>query len=135
MGGVWGTPRVQDADVGVCRPLGRWEYFLILSPWMGPGCFFLCLCLQGFRWPSWVGRGAHELGPTKEVASPRYKDRAQDATSSGVEAPLMMGRASSANLMTGPGSPSYQGFGPPSCGLKPTLMTGRNAFSGALPRG
>ena len=44
-----GRPGVWGADVGVCRQFGRREYFFFLSPWMGPCCFFLCLCLQGIR--------------------------------------------------------------------------------------
>ena len=57
--------------------------------------------------------GLLELGPTKEMPSPKYEDRAQDATSSRVEEPLMIGRASSAKPMVGSRSPSYQGVWPP----------------------
>ena len=40
-----GRPGVWGADVGEYRQFGRWEYFFFLSPWMGPCCFFLCLCV------------------------------------------------------------------------------------------
>ena len=77
-----GRPGVWGANVGVCRQVGRREYFFFLSPWMGPCCFFLCLCLQGIRM-AWRGERGVSKVPYQGTPLSGYEERALDATSPG----------------------------------------------------
>ena len=79
--------------------------------------------------------GLLELGPTKEVPFPKYKDRAQDATSSGVEEPLMMGWGFSADMTAGSGSLPYQGGHHSYLWLKVSPNNRDGGREVALPRG
>ena len=123
--GMWG------ADVGVCWQFGRREYFSFCPPrWDRAAFFCACVC-RGSGWPGGAEGGAH---PT---ALPRRWPPPVTASlrSAGVEAPLMTGWVSPGLPDGGTRVPSYQGVCFPSCGLKPTLMTGHCGLSGAPPRG
>ena len=133
--GVWGAQGCGLLTWECASSLANGNIFLFV-PWMGPCCFFLCLCLQQIRMAWWGVRGGLTRALPRSHPLSKYEERALDATSprrgmvsdDGVGFPCFTRRWA-------PGPCPTKGSASPSCGLKPTLMAGHCGLSGSPPRG